>query len=147
VLRTFGADDPQLIRLSDDVCSALQVIEHLQDVGEDWRAGRVYVPQEDLFAFNCTEQALGAAAASAHVRSLVAFEAVRCRELLRSGRRLVRALHGWSRLAITGFVAGGAATLDAIERAEGDVLAVACRPRRGRVVAQACSLLFGKDGR
>lgn len=144
VLATFGVDDPALVRLSNDVCSGLQLIEHLQDVGEDWRGGRIYLPQEDLFAFNCSEEDLGAPSASDDVRSLLAFEAARCHELLRSGRPLVRGLHGWARLAIAGFVAGGEATLDSIQQEGVDVLAVQCRPRRGRVVEHAMSLLFGK---
>ena len=42
--------DPRDHRWSDDVCTALQVVEHCQDVGEDARAGRVYLPAEDLRA-------------------------------------------------------------------------------------------------
>ena len=37
---------PENIALSDKICSALQVAEHLQDIGEDYREGRIYLPQE-----------------------------------------------------------------------------------------------------
>ncbi len=44
VLHLFGVDDPRAGALSDRVCTALQLLEHLQDVAEDRRAGRVYLP-------------------------------------------------------------------------------------------------------
>lgn len=144
VLAIFEVDDPESQRLSDDVCSALQVIEHLQDAGEDWRAGRVYLPQEDFFSFNCSEDALSVGSASNDLRCLIGFQHERARQLLESGRGLTRRLHGWSRLAIAGFVAGGEAALDAIAHAEMDVLGGDCRPRRSRVASHVCSLLFGK---
>jgi phytoene/squalene synthetase len=43
VLHVFGAATPQRIALSDRICNALQIIEHLQDVDEDRARGRVYV--------------------------------------------------------------------------------------------------------
>ena len=48
VLHVFGAATPERVALSDHVCSALQVIEHCQDVAEDRARGRVYLPAEDL---------------------------------------------------------------------------------------------------
>ena len=48
VLHVFGAATPPRERLSDLVCTALQLAEHWQDVAEDLRAGRVYLPGEDL---------------------------------------------------------------------------------------------------
>ncbi len=48
VLHIAGAAAPDNVAASDAVCAALQVLEHCQDVGEDARAGRVYLPQADL---------------------------------------------------------------------------------------------------
>ena len=147
VLAVFGVDDAELLRLSDDVCSGLQVIEHLQDVGEDHRAGRVYLATDDLDAFHLTDDDLGTGSASYELRCLIAFQWARARQLLRSGRPLTGSLHGWSRAAIAGFVAGGEAALDSILDAQFDVLGVDCKPRRSRVARHACSLLFMKaDG-
>ena len=147
VLAVFGIDDPEARRLSDDVCTALQVIEHLQDVGEDWRAGRVYLAADDLASFGCSDEHLGASSASYELRCAVAFQWSRARQLLRSGAPLVARLHGWSRLVIAGFVAGGQAALDAIQSAEFDVLAADCTPRRVRVVRHAAALSVGRARR
>ncbi len=55
VLYVFGCSTPERVQLSDAICSGLQIAEHLQDVAEDYRAGRVYLPGADLRAHGCTE--------------------------------------------------------------------------------------------
>ena len=68
VLYVFGAATPPRERLSDLVCTALQLAEHWQDVAEDLRAGRVYLPAEDLARHGVTEAGLAAPSASPQVR-------------------------------------------------------------------------------
>src|SRR5205823_12115026 len=51
VLHVFRAATPERIELSDRVCTALQLVEHWQDVAEDCRRGRIYLPAEDLERF------------------------------------------------------------------------------------------------
>jgi squalene synthase HpnC len=147
VLDIFGATDPSALPLSDNVCSGLQVAEHLQDVGEDLLAGRVYLPEADRSAFGCTEADLALPAATPEVRRLVLELCGRARTLLESGTPLTSMLHGWGRLAVAGFVAGGRATLDAIESVDGDVLAYQCRPARRRVVAHMAALVGPRSPR
>ncbi len=55
VLYVFGCSTPERARLSDSVCSGLQIVEHLQDVAEDFRAGRIYLPAADMRRFGVTE--------------------------------------------------------------------------------------------
>jgi squalene synthase HpnC len=131
VLHVFGAASPKRIALSDRVCAALQVLEHLQDVGEDYARGRVYLPREDLSRFGCEEHELAASSVSPRLRELLAFETSRTRSLLDSGALLGRTLPLRPRLAVAGFVAGGKASLDALERAGYEVLAA--RPRATRI--------------
>ncbi len=64
MLRIFEVSSPARIALSDDVCIALQIIEHLQDVGEDAARDRIYLPQSDLRALECAEADLRAARTS-----------------------------------------------------------------------------------
>jgi squalene synthase HpnC len=112
VLASIGAATPERVRRSDDVCTALQLAEHLQDVPEDLDRGRVYMPQEDLDRFRVTD--LRAPLPPA----FVAFECARGRELLASGVPLVRSLHGAGRVAVAAYVGGGRAAFDALERGE-----------------------------
>ena len=90
VLRVFDADTPPRVAWSDDVCTALQIVEHLQDVGEDARRGRVYLPIEDQEAEGCTVEDLTAAVASSALRRTVAQESARARGLLDSASPLLR---------------------------------------------------------
>jgi phytoene/squalene synthetase len=118
------------VELSDRVCTALQLIEHWQDVGEDRRRGRVYLPREDLDSFGVPPRDLDAPTASPALRRLMVFETDRAAALLDSGAPLVGLLRGWARLAVGGYVAGGRAALDALRRSGGDVLGAPVRARR-----------------
>ncbi len=136
VLEVFGAATPRRIALSNSICTALQLAEHCQDVAEDYRAGRVYMPAEDMRRFGCEREDLdpdrprAASGAERAVRALIAFEVQRARGLLDAGAPLIGELHGRERVAVAGFAAGGYAALAAIERAGCDVLSGA--PRAGR---------------
>ncbi|WP_432991734.1 squalene synthase HpnC [Dactylosporangium sp. CA-233914] len=130
VLHVFGQAGPARIALSDRVCTALQVLEHLQDVAEDYRRGRIYLPRADLDRFGVREADLAEAAAGDALREVVRFEAARARAWLHAGAPLVASLHGWARVAVGGYLAGGHATLRALERSGYDPLPAAPRPRR-----------------
>jgi squalene synthase HpnC len=143
VLALVDADTPVTVAYSDRICTALQVLEHCQDVGEDYRAGRVYLPQTDLRAHGVAEERLGAATTDPAVRRLVLAEVDRADALLRAGTPLVRELRGSARVAVAGFVAGGRATVRALRAADGDVLAATVRPRRAVTAMAALGLLAG----
>ena len=142
VLEIFDAGDPRRVELSDRVCTALQLLEHWQDVAEDRRAGRTYLPQQDLRRVGVDERELTEASASPALRSLIREETRRAAALLDSGAPLVRELRGWARLAVAGYLAGGRATVDALLRCEGDVLRATPRPRTRDVLRHAVSLLL-----
>jgi squalene synthase HpnC len=122
VLHVFDAATPTTVELSDDVCTALQLIEHWQDVGEDAAHGRVYLPAEDREQFGVTHADLRAAETGRPLRRLLAFESERAARLLAAGRLLVASLHGRARLAVAGYVGGGRAALAALAACDYDVL-------------------------
>jgi len=141
VLVTFDAVTPQRLALSNAVCSGLQVLEHLQDVGEDAAAGRVYLPQEDMARFGVADADLLASATSTALAELVAFEAARAEKMLRVGAVLVSLLSGYARLAVGGFVAGGLAELAALRAGGYRVLPSPARASRWGVMARLSRLL------
>jgi squalene synthase HpnC len=136
VLYVFGAFSPRRAELSDSICTGLQLAEHLQDVGEDMRAGRVYLPAEDLRGYGCTEEELRAGTAAPALRRLIAFEVGRARALIDVGAPLVGTLRGTARAAVAGYVAGGRAALAAIAASGHDVLSATPRPGKGRTAAE-----------
>jgi squalene synthase HpnC len=139
VLYIMGAATPERIAASDSICTALQVIEHTQDVAEDLANGRIYLPRQDMDTYQVTEADLGEPSASERVRDLIKFEADRARRLLDDGAPLVGTLKGAARLAIAGYVAGGRATLKAIEANGYDVLRSTPRPGKTDTLALMAS--------
>ena len=123
VLSLTGTSTPERVRRSDAVCTALQIVEHLQDVAEDLGRDRVYLPAEDMKRYSVDEADLAAPSAGPQVRALIAFEAARARDLLDEGGPLVGSVRGRLRLLLAGFVGGGRAALKAVEGAGYDVLA------------------------
>ncbi|HEY2297082.1 MAG TPA: squalene synthase HpnC [Jatrophihabitans sp.] len=144
VLGIAGVRDDELTARSDAVCTALQVLEHCQDVGEDARAGRVYLPSNDLAGASVTDAELTADSTSPALRRVVALQVRRADELLAAGPGLVRALHGWARVAVAGYVAGGRATSKALTRAHCEVLAGAVHPSSARTAWYAVRLWSGR---
>ncbi len=141
VLHVFGAATADRIALSDRVCTALQILEHLQDVAEDFARGRIYLPAEDLARFGVESDDLAAPQASKELRALVAFETARACALLEEGGVLVSRLRGLARVAVAGYVGGGLATADALAAARFDVLGSTPRSGRIRRVARTLRVL------
>jgi squalene synthase HpnC len=144
VLGLAGAATAANVELSDRVCTALQLLEHCQDVGEDRRRGRTYLPLDDLSRSGVRETDLDAVATSEQLRRALALEVDRAVGLLQAGPVLVRQLHGAARVAVAGFVAGGLATVDALRRADHEVLTAVPRPRRRDVARHGLRLLAGR---
>jgi phytoene/squalene synthetase len=119
------------MKLSDSVCTGLQLTEHWQDVKEDLDRGRIYLPQEDLERFGCGDGDLRTAPPGEPFRRLMAFEVDRARALLDEGAPLAAGLGGRPGVAVAAFVAGGRSALDAIARAGYDV--IGRRPRPSKV--------------
>ncbi|MFC8877521.1 squalene synthase HpnC [Streptomyces ardesiacus] len=144
VLAVTGTSTPERIRRSDEICTALQIVEHLQDVAEDLGRDRIYLPAEDMKRFHVRESDLAAPTANASVRALIAYEAARARDLLNEGAPLVGSVHGRLRLLLAGFVAGGRAALSAIAAAQHDVLPGPPRSGKVRLLREAGLVLRGE---
>jgi squalene synthase HpnC len=143
VLRIFGVATAERIEQSNAVCSALQVIEHCQDIREDLWRGRVYLPLADLAWHGCSLEEIEAPRVSEGLRGVLRLEATRASQLLDSGGPLVRSLRGWARIAVAGYVGGGRAALSALARADFEVLAQAPRPSLRRRVGSILRALEG----
>ncbi|MEU2782960.1 squalene synthase HpnC [Streptomyces sp. NPDC007110] len=144
VLAVTGTATPERIRRSDAVCTALQIVEHLQDVAEDLARDRIYLPAEDMKRFHVGENDLAAKTAGASVRALVAYEAERARNLLNEGTPLVGSVHGRLKLLLAGFVAGGRAAVEAIAAAEYDVLTGPPKAGKLRLLREVGGTLRGE---
>ncbi|MER7054229.1 squalene synthase HpnC [Streptomyces sp. NPDC000351] len=144
VLAVTGTSTPERIRRSDAICTALQIVEHLQDVAEDLSRDRIYLPAEDMKRFHVQETDLAAPTANASVRALIAYEAGRARDLMSEGAPLVGSVHGRLRLLLAGFVAGGRAAVRAIAAADHDVLPGPPKPSKAQLLREVGVTLRGE---
>jgi hydroxysqualene synthase len=81
---------------SDAICAALQLNNHLQDCGKDYRElNRVYLPLDALAAAGTSVEALGAAKATPELRNCIAGLARRTRVLLHDGNALSMMVEDW----------------------------------------------------
>ena len=117
------AQTENLVR-SDAVCSALQLINHWQDVAVDWQknvGGRVYLPLDDLARFGLSERDIASQTSSAEWRNMMAFQCDRTRKMMLFGAPLGSVLRGRMGAELRVIIAGGVAILDKISAAHGDV--------------------------
>jgi hypothetical protein len=63
---------------------------------------------------------------------------------LEPSRELLRRLSGWSRVAVSGYVAGGLATASALQAADYDVLARHVGPGKACTAVHAARLIVGQ---
>ncbi|MFM7657856.1 MAG: squalene/phytoene synthase family protein, partial [Burkholderiaceae bacterium] len=111
---------PHLER-SDAICSALQIINFLQDVAIDWQKSRIYLPQQDLQRFGVSEQQIAHAEVDARWCELMAFEVDRARSMMHFGSGLALDMPGRFGWELRLIVLGGLRVLEKIEAVGFDV--------------------------
>ncbi len=114
LLHLWGIDEPEAIAQSDRICTALQLINFWQDIGQDLARGRRYLPDADCRAHD-VEPAAPARAPLAHRQALVAYECAWARRLMREGAPLAVRVPGRAGWELRGVVQGGVRILDRIE--------------------------------
>ncbi len=121
MLHLYQTTDTRSMTQSAAICSALQLINFLQDVAIDWQKGRIYLPLEDLKHFGVTEQHIAQANADQAWCQLMQFQVDRARGLLNSGLPLGRTLSGRLGLELRLIIQGGLRILEKIEHIHFDV--------------------------
>jgi squalene synthase HpnC len=141
VLYLFGYRDAERQRLSDLVCSGLQLANFWQDVTIDFANGRIYFPRRDMEHFGVTSTDLGTPPGSPAVPSinrptaefmaLMRHEIAFARDLLMRGAELSWLVDRRLRRDVLMFAGGGLAILRAIEKIDYDVFNR--RPKLGKL--------------
>jgi phytoene/squalene synthetase len=121
LLKLFQRESDQNIRWSDQICSALQLVNFWQDVEIDYAKNRVYLPQDEMQRHGVTERHIAERRCDDAWRALIRFQIGRARGMLQSGAPLGRALPGRIGLEIRATVQGGLRLLEKIESARYDV--------------------------
>jgi phytoene synthase len=114
----YGSDD---VERAETLGIALQLINIIRDVREDWELGRVYIQQDELSSFGVSEADIAAGNASLAWHALMTFLAERARAYLQDGLGLLQSLDSRSALCVSTFAGLYRATLDRIEAHNFDV--------------------------
>jgi 15-cis-phytoene synthase len=80
-MHIIGFESEKAIPYAIKLGVALQLTNILRDVGEDWRNGRVYLPQEELAAYGLGETNIAAGEVNDHWRAFMKFQIRRARTL------------------------------------------------------------------
>ncbi len=100
VLDVHGENPKTTWPPSDAICAALQIINHLQDCGKDYREiDRVYLPEDIMKKHGARYEDLGAERATPELRAVIRELAERCEQLLDEGKTLIQAISD-TRLAL-----------------------------------------------
>lgn len=121
MLQLYEADEIDHLGASDEICSALQLINFAQDVHIDWGKGRVYIPQEDLLLFGVNESWLAEKRVDEPWRALMNHQLQRARAMMLAGAPLVHHLPGRIGWELRLIVQGGLRIIERIEAVDYDV--------------------------
>jgi squalene synthase HpnC len=112
---------PERVRLSDSICTGLQLANFCQDVARDWDRGRIYLPQTACRRFGYDQSGFAQREPNDAFRQLLAAQVQQAEGWLRRGLPLAAGMPPGLRLPVVLFVEGGLATLEAIRRQKYDV--------------------------
>lgn len=122
LLHLFDCADERTVRLSDYLCTALQLANFWQDVSVDLARGRLYIPLEDCDRFGYTERDLTSRRVNDSFRRLMQFEVERTQSLFDAATPLLMLVGRRLRFELALTVRGGRAILAMVEKLNYDVL-------------------------
>ena len=115
LLHLYGVTDPSALALSDDICTALQLINFWQDPSVDIPRGRYYFTEEDCDRFGVLQADVLACRQSVAATKLIAFYVQSARTRMLNGAPLVHQVPGRAGWELRLVVQGGLRILDKIE--------------------------------
>ncbi len=144
VLKLGNSSDQENARLSDLICTGLQLANFWQDVARDRAIRRVYVPQEEMLRFGVSEEMFDQTTTPKPLRELLASECKRAETFFQDGLPLADRVPGWLAKNIKLFAHGGLATLAAIRRIDFDVLRVRPTVSKRVQIGLVCRAMLGQ---
>ena len=115
ILCLFEYRDPELHRLSDFICTALQLTNFWQDIAIDLEKDRIYIPLEDMERFGYTVSNLKSQTLNDSFRDMLSSEIEFTRDLFNKGRPLCTSVRKGLSIELLAIWSGGMKILDKIE--------------------------------
>jgi len=123
VLMVSGYTSDQLMHLSDEICTGLQLANFYQDIVEDHARGRRYIPADAMQQFGVTDAQIAARHFDDNFRNMMRFLVIDARARLLHGQQIVSLVDRDLAATLSLFVKGGLAILDAIAAQDYNTLA------------------------
>lgn len=121
LLALYGQATERNIGMADAICSALQLINFLQDIAIDAQKNRIYLPQDELKKHHVPESQIMNSDSSGAWSFMMDFQINRARKLLQSGAPLGLTLSGRVGFEMRMMIAGGERILKKLHKARGDI--------------------------
>ena len=116
VLRLHGVYTRENKQLSDLICTALQLINFIQDIDEDYQQrNRIYIPLDEMHKFSVDEDMIANRKEPAELAALVKCQLNRAQDMLLDGIGLIDHLHGKLRLVIALTISSGLRIIDKLQ--------------------------------
>ncbi|MCL4547147.1 MAG: squalene synthase HpnC [Bacteroidetes bacterium] len=122
ILEFFGIREPEAVKYSDSICTALQLTNFYQDVSIDFLKNRIYIPLDELKAFGVELNQFELKKNNANFKMLLEHQVKRNRELYAEGKNLLALIPRGLRRQIYMTILGGEKILEKIEAIDYDVL-------------------------
>jgi len=146
VLLMSGYTSEELMLLSDDICTGLQLANFYQDVVEDRARGRRYIPGDAMRQFGVTDEQLIERDFDGKVRAMMEYLVSDARDRLVRGQRITHLVSRELAATLQLFINGGHAILDAIAAQGYDTLRARPVVTKGAKLRLLCGALLGKVG-
>lgn len=125
MLQLYASDSWQHRQWSDQICTALQLINFYQDIAIDLQKhgqeGRIYLCQDEMLQAGISEQDLRNQRVDEAWRALFLYNVARAEQMLLAGKPLGRALSGRIGLELRMMIAGGERIVARLRHSGGDV--------------------------
>ena len=114
--------DNELFTLSDNICTALQLINFWQDVSRDLDIGRIYVPSVEMEKYEYTYEYLNNRIENENFRTLIKYLVDETEKLFLKGKAIENHLSGRLKYEIRATYIGGMTILNKIRKNNYNVL-------------------------
>jgi len=121
LLMLYGDRDAKHQAWSDGICSALQLINFLQDVAVDYEKGRIYLPQDEMARFGISERQIAEGRVDGLWQQFMKTQIERAHRMLAAGSPLGRQLKGRIGIEMRLIILGGERILHKLKASRGDM--------------------------
>jgi squalene synthase HpnC len=121
LLELFDIRHEKAFYYSDQICTALQITNFIQDTQIDYQKGRIYYPLDEMKRFEVIEKMFEMNRINLNFKKLIEFSVDRVQDYFNEGKSLLEFLSGRFKHEIAWTISGGEEILNKIRGADFDI--------------------------